>query len=518
MQKYQILWADDEIDLLKAHVYFLEEKGYEVTAVNSGIEALDLVKDNHYDMVFLDENMPGKTGLEVLAEIKFMKPTQKVTMITKSEEEHIMEEAIGGQIADYLIKPLNPKQILLSLKKNLDNSRLVSEKSNSAYQQNFQRLSMQYNDIMDYEGWIEVYKKLTLHELGIDNSERGSMREVLEMQKKEANSNFTRFIKNNYQDWLSGDYDRPMMSPELMEERVLPLVDGKRPVFFILVDNLRYDQWKVLEPMITDHLTLESEDCYFSMLPTTTAYARNAIFSGMWPSEIAKKYPKEWVWDDEEGGFNNSEKTHFENLLTRKKLAHRFSYNKVFNSEHGLQVISKLAQYMENDINLLVFNFIDMLSHARTDLRMIKELAKDETAYRSITKSWFENSSLFSLLKQLSDTNAKVIITTDHGMIRVNKPVQIKGDKSTNTNLRYKAGKNLNFEGKNAWEIADPESIKLPKRNVSTSYVFTSDDYFFAYPNNYNHYVSHYKDTFQHGGISMEEVIIPFVELRGKKR
>ena len=517
MQEYQILWADDEIDLLKAHIYFLEEKGYKVTPVNSGIEALDLVKDNHYDAVFLDENMPGKTGLETLAEIKYIKPTIPIIMITKSEEEHIMEEAIGSQIADYLIKPLNPKQILLSLKKNLDNSRLVSQKSNSAYQQDFQRLSMQYNDIMDYEGWVEVFKSLTVHELGLEANQGGGMSQVLDSQKKEANSNFTRFIKGNYEDWLSGEYDRPMMSPELMEERVLPLTEDDRPVFFILVDNLRYDQWKILEPMIAQYLKLDSEDCYFSMLPTTTSYARNAIFSGLWPDEIVKKYPEYWKHEDEDEGKNNHERDLFEKLLERKKLNLKYSYNKVFNSEHGQNVISKLKGYLQNDINLIVYNFIDMMSHARTDLRMIKELAKDESAYRSITKSWFEHSSLYKLIQELSNTNAKVVITTDHGMIRVNKPVKIVGDKSTNTNLRYKAGKNLNFDDKNAWEIKNPESIHLPKRNVSTSYVFTSDDYFFAYPNNYNHYVSHYKDTFQHGGISMEEVIIPFVELKGKK-
>lgn len=516
MQKYQILWADDEIDLLKAHIFFLEEKGYQVKAVNSGIEALDEVNDNHFDVVFLDENMPGKTGLEVLAEIKKIRPSLPVVMITKSEEEHIMEEAIGNQIADYLIKPLNPKQILLSLKKILDNTKLVSAQSNLAYQKDFQRLSMQYNDILDYGEWVEVYKSLIQHELGIDSSLSASMREVLEMQKREANLNFTKFIQRNYEDWLSGDYDRPMMSPELMEERVLPLIEKDRPLFFILIDNLRLDQWKVLESQISKFLKIELEDSYFAMLPTTTSYARNAIFSGLWPIDIQKKYPKFWISDEDDEGKNQYEKELFEMLLHRKKLNYNFSFNKIFNSEHGENVLSQFKNLMKNDINLLVFNFVDMMSHARTDLRMIKELSKDEASYRSITKSWFENSELFKLIKELGNTNAKVILTTDHGMTRVNKAVQIKGDKSTNTNLRYKVGRNLNFEGKNAWEIKDPEKIKLPKSNLSTSIVFTSEDYFFAYPNNYNHYVSHYKDTFQHGGISMEEIIVPFIELSGR--
>ncbi len=516
MQKYQILWADDEIDLLKAHIFFLEQKGYEITAVNSGIEALEEVESNYFDVVFLDENMPGKSGLEVLAEIKKIKPTLPVIMITKSEAEHIMEEAIGNQISDYLIKPLNPNQILLSLKKILDNTKLVSEQTNLAYQKDFQKISMQYNDILDYSEWLDVYKRLTMHELGIESSSGGGMKEVLEMQKREANLNFTRFIQRNYENWMSGTYDRPLMSPELMEERVLPLIKAERPVFFILIDNLRYDQWKTLEPMINQYLKLEVEDCYYSMLPTTTAYSRNAIFSGLWPLEISKKYPKFWTSEEDDEGKNQYEKELFEMLLHRNKLDHKFSFNKIFNSEHGENILSQLKNLLKNDINLLVFNFIDMMSHARTDLRMIKELAKDEAAYRSITKSWFEHSELFRLIKELSKTNAKVIITTDHGMTRVNKPIQIKGEKTINSNLRYKVGRSLSFESKNIWEVKNPEKINLPKSNLSDSFVFTSDDYFFAYPNNYNQYVNHYKDTFQHGGISMEEIIIPFIELSGR--
>jgi DNA-binding response OmpR family regulator len=516
MQNYNILWADDEIELLKAHIFFLEEKGYKIHAVNSGIEALEEVGNRHFDLVFLDENMPGKTGLETLVEIKKLKPSLPVIMITKSEEEHIMEEAIGKQIADYLIKPLNPKQILLSVKKTLDNNKLVSEQSNLAYQRDFQRLSMQFNDTMEYDEWVSVFKTLTQHELGIDASINQSMREVLEMQKKEANLNFTRFVQNNYEDWVSGDYDRPMMSPELMEERVLPLIEEGRPVFFILIDNLRYDQWKVIEPFVTQFLKITSDECYFAMLPTTTSYARNAIFSGLWPLEIAQKYPSFWITDEDDEGKNNHERDLFEMLLHRKKIKAKFSYNKIFNADHGENVLSQFKNLMKNDINLLVYNFVDMLSHARTDLRMIKELSKDEAAYRSIAKSWFEHSELFKLIKELSYTNAKVVLTTDHGMTRVNKPIQIKGDKTTNSNLRYKVGKSLSVDDKNAWEVKNPEKIKLPKNNLSSSYVFTSEDYFFAYPNNYNHYVNHYKDTFQHGGISMEEMIIPYVELEGR--
>lgn len=516
---YQILWADDEIDLLKPHILFLKAKGYDVTPVNSGVEAIDEVNQTSYDIVFLDESMPGMSGLQTLSEIKRVSPDLPVIMITKNEEESIMEEAIGAKISDYLIKPINPKQILLSIKKILDNRRIVSEKTNTAYQQDFQKLSMTYNDIMDYEGWVEVYKKLVYWELEINETEFKSMKEVLDMQKQEANSNFTRFIKNNYKDWLDDEGDKPMQSHELFPERVFPLVaEETEPVYFILMDNLRYDQWKILQPLIAPYFSVE-EDVYFSILPTTTAYARNAIFSGLLPSQMAKYDEDIWSHDDEEGGKNMHEDEFIRRQLIRNKLEDvSFSYNKIFSHEQGNKVVDNFKNLKKNQLNVLVYNFVDMLSHARTDMAFIKELASDEAAYRSLTKSWFEHSSLLELLKKLAETKSKVIITTDHGTIRVQKPVKIVGDRTTNTNLRYKQGRNLSYDDKNVFVAKNPEEFYLPKRNVSTSYVFATQNDFFAYPNNYNYYVGHYKDTFQHGGVSLEEMIIPFVTLTSKRK
>jgi CheY-like chemotaxis protein len=517
MQNYQILWADDEIDLLKPHIIFLENKGYQITPVNNGSEAVDLCKEQKFDVVFLDENMPGMTGLEALSLIKSNNPNTPVVMITKSEEQYITEEAIGSKIADYLIKPLNPNQILLSVKKILDNKRLVTEKTNQSYQQDFRNISMAFGDDMDHQEWAEMYKKLVYWDLEIDETDDQSMSEVLAMQHVEANTNFAKFIDENYEDWLNEYQDEaPLLSHKLMEEKVFPKM-GEEPVFFIVIDNLRFDQWKLIEPEILKYFNIEEEDSYYSILPTTTAYARNSIFSGLMPDEMAKKHPDLWVTEDDDEGKNNFEDKFLERQLKRKNVQGKFTYNKIVNVNQGKQVLDYVSAMMDHDLNVLVYNFVDMLSHARTDMKMIRELAPDESAYRSLTKSWFLHSPLLELLKRVSTKKAKVVITTDHGTIRVKKPFKIVGDRNVNSNLRYKQGKNLGYKTNNdVLEAPKPERFHLPKINVSTSYVFTKGESFFAYPNNYNYYVNYFKDTFQHGGVSMEEMIIPIISLTSK--
>lgn len=517
MQRYNILWADDEIDLLKPHILFLTNKGYDVTAVNSGADAIDKCESNHYDIIFLDENMPGMTGLETLTYIKSTRPNTPVVMITKSEEEHIMEEAIGSKIADYLIKPLNPNQILLSAKRILDNKRLVTEHTNLSYQQEFRNLSMAFSEEMDFNEWADIYKKLIYWELEIDNTANKSMAEVLEMQKTEANSNFVKFVMENYEDWLNDPkVDRPLLSHQLMKKKVFPQLKEGNPLFFLVIDNLRYDQWKVIEPIVLEYFNVEEESNYCSILPTTTAYARNAIFSGMLPLEMAKFHPDLWVGEDDEEGKNKNEEEFLLRQYKKNNLNIRSSYHKIITSQQGRQFLDNINNLMKNDLNVVVYNFVDMLSHARTDVEMIRELAPDESAYRSITKSWFTHSSLLDALKKLADKGVKVMITTDHGTIRVKRPFKIIGDRNTNTNLRYKQGRNLGYEEKNIFTVRKPENFHLPKVNVSTTYAFTIEDYFFAYPNNYNYYVNYYKDTFQHGGVSLEEMIIPIISLNSK--
>jgi CheY-like chemotaxis protein len=517
----KILWADDEIDLLKPHILFLEKKGYEIIGVNSGSDALELFQEENYDVIFLDENMPGITGLETLAQMKQAKPHIPVIMITKSEEEHIMEEAIGSKIADYLIKPLNPNQILLSVKKILDNKRLITEKTNLSYQQDFRNLSMAFNDRIDFNEWADIYKKLIFWELEIESTESKEMTEILEMQKNEANTNFAKFIEENYEDWLNdANIDRPVMSHQLLKKKVLPLIkttpNPTDSLFFILIDNLRYDQWKVIEPILDDFFEIEEESSYYSILPTTTAYARNAIFSGMMPADMVKYHSDIWVQEDDEEGKNLNEEEFLKRQLLKNKLNIKSSYHKIITQQQGKNLVDNVDNLFGNQFNAIVFNFVDMLSHARTDINMIRELMPDEPAYRSLTKSWFMHSPLLDLLKKLAERKVRVVLTTDHGTICVRKPFKIIGDRNVNTNLRYKQGKNLSYDDDKVLEAPRPERFFLPKLNVSTSYVFALNDYFFAYPNNYNYYVNYYKNTFQHGGVSLEEMLIPFVVLSPK--
>jgi DNA-binding response OmpR family regulator len=518
MQRYSILWADDEIDLLKPHIIFLTNKGYDITPVNSGADAIEKCNAENFDIVFLDENMPGMTGLETLAQIKTIKPNLPVVMITKSEEERIMEQAIGSKIADYLIKPLNPNQILLSVKKILDNKRLVSETTTHNYQQEFRNISMEYNDRLDHKRWADIYKKLIYWELELDKSENKEMREMLEMQKSEANNYFSKFIMDNYEEWLNNPkIDKPLMSDQMMKKKVFPHLSSPDPVFFVLIDNLRFDQWKIIEPIISEYFTVDEESTYYSILPTTTEFARNSIFSGLMPSDMQKMHPNLWVDDDEDTGKNMNEDKFLEAQLKRQRLDIKFSYHKILNTQQGKNLSDNVNNLMSNKLNVLVYNFVDMLSHARTDMVMIRELAPDEPAYRSITQSWFLHSPLFEMLKKISEKKVKLIITTDHGTIRVKRPFKIIGDKETNTNLRYKQGKNLSFDEKHAFFTRKPERFFLPKRNLTTTYVFTKEDFFLAYPNNYNYYVNYYKDTFQHGGVSLEEMIIPYISLKSKQ-
>jgi len=517
MENGVILWADDEIDLLKPHIMFLKDKGYEVLTTNNGDEAIDVLKAKTVDIVFLDENMPGLSGIETLSIIKASYPNLPVVMITKSEEEHIMEDAIGASISDYLIKPVNPKQILLSVKKNLENKRLVSEKTTHAYQQQFRNIGMEISNRLDFNEWTEVYKKLVYWELELEKAQDQGIVDVMRSQKDEANQVFCKYVERNYLDWLNGrNAEKPVQSHTLLREKVFPLIKENSSMFLILIDNLRYDQWKMLQPIFEEYYRVEQDELYYSILPSTTQYARNALFSGLLPSEIAKKYPKYWVDEDEEGSKNQ-----FEGELlgeNMKRFGHdvKYSYTKILNLNAGRKLLDSLPNLMGNRFNVIVYNFVDMLSHARTEMEVIRELADDEAAYRSLTVSWFEHSPLMDIIKFLAAKKIPLIITTDHGSVRVNNPVKVIGDRTTNTNLRYKNGKSLNFNKNEVFEVKNPAEAFLPRTNVSSAYVFCKGVDFFAYPNNYNHYVSYYRDTIQHGGISMEELMIPFIYLKAK--
>jgi CheY-like chemotaxis protein len=518
MEKTTILWADDEMDLLKPHILFLNNKGYEVITAVSGDEALDVVKDNKdISAVLLDENMPGLTGLETLTKIKQMRADLPVIMITKSEEEHIMDDAIGGKIADYLIKPVNPNQIILSLKKTLENKRLISEKTNTEYRKEFGHIGMTLSDNLNWVEWMEVFKKIVYWELEMDKAQDKSMLDVLKMQKSDANTQFFKFIEKHYVNWLNGkDPNAPAMSHTLIKNKFIPILDKGENVFLIVIDNLRYDQWKVIQPILQDYYKVENEELYMSILPTATQYARNALFSGLLPSEMQKRFPDWWLNDEDEGGKNMHEEDFMQAQLKRLGKDVKMSYTKITNYAAGKKLAENINNLLQNKLNVIVYNFVDMLSHARTEMEVIRELADDEPAYRSITLSWFEHSPLIDVIRQLAAKKIKVVITTDHGTVHVKEPTKVLGDKNVNTNLRYKQGKALDYNPKEVFEIKNPADAFLPKLHPSSRFIFAKEDRFFAYPNNFNYYVNYYRNTFQHGGISLEEMLIPFITLTAK--
>jgi DNA-binding response OmpR family regulator len=510
-----ILWIDDEIDLLKMHILFLKEKGHHTETVSNARDAIEILKEKSFDIIFLDENMPGKSGLDVLPEIKYLRPAVPVVMITKNEEESIMDEAIGDNIDDYLLKPVNPKQIILSIKKHAEGNRIVTEKIRERYQSTFRELSLKIGEMRTADDWKEMYRELIFWEMEVERSNEAMLSEMLQNQMEEAGQAFSKFIKTNYQSWFNEKAEkRPLMVTDFMKEKIKPLTDKDEKVAVIMIDNLRFDQWRMIRPLVETIMPVIKEEMWYTILPTTTQYARNSFFAGLMPSEIEKRFPQYWKHDHEEGSKNNFEKELLQEFFERYRRKVSISYEKVLEYSYGLKVNERFNQIIKNDVSVVVYNFIDMLSHARTDNKMVQELAFDLQQYRNLTKAWFENSPLWGFLQKLSKAGIRTFITSDHGSININNPVKVVGDKETTTNLRYKSGRNLKYKKKEVYEITKPESVGLPTANISQSYIFANNNDFFAYPNNYNYHVRYYKDTFQHGGISPAEMLVPVIELK----
>ena len=513
----RILWVDDEIDLLQPYIIYLNSKGYDVVTSSNGQDALDHVVESAPDIVFLDENMPGMSGLETLQEIKRLRPEVPVVMITKSEEEHIMEQAIGEKIADYLIKPVNPSQILLCLKKHIHQHAIVSEHARDNYRQEWSDIAYMIDTATTVEEWMAVERTLTRWDIELEQS---SMRSMLDDQRSQANAAFAKWVAKNYENWFTPNLPntasaRPVMSQDMMKHSVFPLLDNGEKVLLCVIDNFRYDQWKTIQPLLSEIYSVRSEEQYMSILPTATQYARNAIFSGLLPLQIQEMYPQYWVEEGDEESKNQFERELVQTLLDRYRRRESFTYWKVNESDFCERITHQLKG-IQTPLTIVVLNFIDMLSHSRTESKMMRELANDEAAYRSLTLSWFRHSPTYNLLKRAAELGYTLVLTTDHGTTRVKNAVQIVADKNTNTNIRYKVGKALNCNSKNVMVIDQPKKVGLPCPNVSSSYMFCSGSDFFAYPNQFNYYAQYYRNTFQHGGISLEEMIVPLVTLQPK--
>ena len=509
MQPIELLWIDDEIDLLEAHIIFLNQKGYQVTKAHSGQDALSLLKDSSFNIVLLDENMPGMSGIEVLSEIKQVHPGLPVIMITKSEEENIMEEAIGAKIADYLIKPVNPNQILLALKKNLDASKLVTEKTIATYQQSFRQLSTALMEAESLSGWSDVYQKILYWEMEIDSVDSPELKEIFTYQKTEANIAFSRFIEKHYADLLFDEEAEKLFSNQVFKKLVAPKLNQK-PTLLLMIDNLRYDQFISISPIIAPYYKTDMETAYFSILPTATQYARNAFFAGLLPAEMEAKHPQWWKNDLDEGGKNMHEHEFLGAQLDRLGLKIKHAYTKVNKPHEARKFLDTLKADPADGLQVLVYNFVDMISHAKTEMDVIKELANSDKAYRSLTKSWFQNSLLLDIIKSAQQKGYLLIITTDHGTINVEQPAKIIGDRESSTNIRYKTGRRLKTDDKHVMMVSDPKSFGLPSINMSSSFAFAKEHYYLIYPTRYHHFVNHFRNTYQHGGISLEEMCIPF--------
>ena len=514
MTNGRLLWVDDEIEMLRPHILFLEKKGYEIDTATNGADAIDLCRESSFDLILLDENMPGLSGLETLMQLKELTPNVPVVMVTKNEEEDLMEQAIGSKIADYLIKPVNPNQILLTLKKNIHAKELVQEVAQTGYRQDFARIGMQLSENLTAEDWKELYKKLVFWEMELATTD-SNMTDMLQMQKEEANLTFAKFVRKNYEEWITNPDSRPLMSPDIFKRCVFPRLSAGRKVLLLVLDNCRFDQWRMLSAELSDDFDIE-ENLYYSILPTATQYARNAIFAGLMPLQIKETYPNLWVDEEEDEGKNLNEEELIRQHLARYRRRETFTYHKVNDSGAMDKILGGFSAMAAHPLNVLVINFIDILSHARTESKMVRELAGSESAYRSITLSWFRHTPIKDLFRRLASEDFDILITTDHGSIRVNTPTKVVGDRNVNTNLRYKLGKNLSYNPKEVYEVKQPKKLLLPQPNLSTAYIFATGARFFAYPNNYNYYVQYYKDTFQHGGISMEEMLIPLISLKAK--
>ena len=518
MQKSRghILWVDDEIHHLKPHILFLEDKGYTLSQVANGQDAIALSEQNDYDLILLDQSMPGMDGLETLSEIKKIRSSMPVIMITKTEDEWLMDEAITGQVEQFLIKPVNPSQIFMACKQTLEQIKLREQKATSDYLKEFQEIDRRLRDDLSADDWWKLYDRLVDWQIKFDKYKDTGLGSILEEQIQTCNREFSHFIESNYENWMKTN-NHPTLSPDIVSKYVQPILERNKKVCLLVVDCMRHDHFKAMMDLLEPFFNIDI-DYKFSLLPTATPYSRNAIFSGLYPDEMVKKYPQQ-ARDMEKhaSSLNQHEKQFLIDQLKKYGLGNkRVHYHKIWAVEEGKKFQNRIKDYIQQDVLALVVNFVDILAHKSSQMDVLKEMVPDESGYRTAVRSWLEHSWLLQVLKKLSENNFTVIMTSDHGSIRVQHDVMVSADREASSGVRYKFGRNLNTKEKNALVIKEPEKYRLPSFGPQPSYIVAKDDIYFVYPNQAHKYQAKFKNSFQHGGISMEEMMVPVAIMKGR--
>ncbi len=524
---FQILWVDDNIEELRSQVMYLGEKGYDVEGVTNGQDALAVLREHPFDAILLDEMMPGMGGLETLEGIRRIDPSVPVIMITKSEAEDLMSRAIGKRIDDYLVKPVSPIQVLSALKRQLEARRLASEEVTRDYMSNFMAISDRIGTASSPADWEGIYNDLTTWSMNLFAYSDHGLLDTMAEQQAAANKVFGKYVRENYRQWISSEGDTgvggagaetgvPLFSPRVFESWVAPEIEQSKQVFWIVIDCMRLDQVRMIEPLLESYYHLDRRT-YWSILPTATPYARNALFAGLYPLDIAEGYPHWWVSDPAHEGSRNA---HEADLLG--ELCHRTGspaagsnrYFKISDARDADPLHRNLGSLGDTRLVAGVYNFLDIMAHGRSQNRILKELAPDEAAFRSLMRSWFEHSNLFEVMKNLARRDCTVILTTDHGSMLCRRSMQIRGNKDTSSNVRYKFGDNLGVDDDSVMLMKNPMDYRLPTQSTIENYAVTSENHYLVYPTNFHEYERLYRDSFQHGGISLEEMLCPFIVMK----
>jgi CheY-like chemotaxis protein len=515
----RILWADDEIDLLRPHIKFLEQKGFAVTAVPNGEDALSLLAGERYDVVLLDEMMPGMGGLATLGEIKSRDLPVPVILITKSEEEALMDEAIGRHITDYLIKPVNPSQVFLACKRVFDAQKLQDSQRARDYVAEMQRWQTLDRRTLDWAGWVDLAVDVARWDVRFDSVPEAGLKQAHGDLRKSLNIDFGRFIEDRYPRWVQGDANRPTLSTDVVRQAVVPHLQRGRRVVFIVIDCMRLDQWFTLEPLLEEHFQIQ-RDYYCSILPTATPYSRNAIFSGLLPAQLHQRHPDLWQEStQDERTKNRFERQLLDFQLERLKAtpAKGTKYLKIYDADEAHQTRRQINSFAGLSLVSMVFNFLDILAHGRSESEILQELAPDEAAFRAVMKAWFVHSPLYDIFRALASQDCAIVLTTDHGAVLGRRAALVYGNRDTSTNLRYKFGLNLNCDPKQAVIVRHPRDYMLPDDGVNKNYVLAREDFYFVYPTRFHEFERQYRGSFQHGGISVEEMILPLLTLEPRR-